>query len=288
MGARTRGVLIRPAELLERVEQILAASTIVEAGPQEKRWIVEAAADGGYDQLLASDDASEGVVDAALEMARRRAEGEPLQYVTGVAGFRTLDLDVGPGVFIPRPETETLVGRALDLLPQGGTLVDVGTGSGAIPLSVAAERPDAQVFATERSSDALSWARRNVEKTRLSVALIECDLLSGLPEELRGRVDVIVSNPPYVAWADRDRLPVDVVEHEPHEALFSEMDGLRDVRRIARDSIAWLAEEGWLVVEIGESQGSSALAVLNELGYRSASVDVDLAGRDRILLGRRP
>jgi release factor glutamine methyltransferase len=118
--------------------------------------------------------------------------------------------------------------------------------------------------------------------------VLHCDLLEGLPARLEGRVDVVVSNPPYVARSEQQRLPVDVIEHEPHEALFSGSEGLSEVRRIARDAVRWLAPGGWLVMEIGETQGGRALQILGDLRYRSASVDVDLTGRDRVVLGRRP
>jgi release factor glutamine methyltransferase len=275
--------------LLDSVASILASSSFIEDPVVEARWIVERAAGRRHVELVAFDPELEpDVVREAEALARRRISGEPLQYIVGIAGFRTLDLEVGPGVFIPRPETEVVAARAMELLPPNGTLVDVGTGSGAIALAVAAERPDASVHATERSADALSWARRNAERLALSVSLVHCAYLDGVPEPLQGRVDVIVSNPPYVALAEGERLPIDVVDHEPHEALFASDHGLTDVSRIAEDARTWLKPEGWLVMEIGEAQGSAVLSILNALGYRSASVDVDLTGRDRIAVGRKP
>jgi release factor glutamine methyltransferase len=275
--------------LLRAVSSALEASSVVESPIAEARWIVEKAAGRPHAELLGFDpELPRDVVERAEGFVRRRLEGEPLQYIVGVAGFRTIDLEVGPGVFIPRPETEVVAGRALELLPQGGTLVDVGTGSGAIALATASERPDARVYATERSKEALSWAERNARRLDLPVTVFHCDHLEGLPLKIEGRVDVVVSNPPYVARSEQQRLPVDVVEHEPHEALFSSAEGLSDVRRIARDAVRWLAPEGWLVMEIGETQGGAALEILNEIRYRSASVDVDLIGRDRVVLGRRP
>jgi release factor glutamine methyltransferase len=207
--------------------------------------------------------------------------------VTGVAGFRHLELVVGPGAFIPRPETELVAERAMDRLPPGRTLVDVGTGSGAIALAVAHERPDARVFATDTSGAALAWAEKNREALGLSVELIRCDLLAGLPAELQGEVDVVVSNPPYVPEGDGGLLARDVVRHEPHEALFAGGDGLETIGRVADRARAWLRRGGWLVLEIGFDQADAVTKMLELLDYERVSVTRDLAGRDRIAEGRR-
>lgn len=202
--------------------------------------------------------------------------------MTGVAGFRNLELAVGPGVLIPRPETELVADRAMQRLPHGGTLVDVGTGSGAIALAIAQERSDARVLATEAYDDALVWAEKNRAALGLSVELIKCDLLGGLPNELRGAVDVVVSNPPYVPSGDDSVLAPDVIRYEPHSALFAGPDGLDVLRRIAEQARAWLRRGGWLVLEIGYDQAEAVKRALGELGYGRVTVDRDLAGRDRI------
>ena len=216
----------------------------------------------------------------------RRTAGEPLQYVTGVAGFRRLELAVGPGVFIPRPETELVAERAMQRLPYGGTVVDVGTGSGAIALSIADERPDANVFATEASSEAMSWAVKNRDALGAKVALVKCDLLSGLPHEARGAIDVVVSNPPYIARADAESLPSDVVDHEPAGALFADNGGLSLIDALARQAPASLRPGGWLVLEIGEGQAEVVSSLLRALGYEQVSISRDLNGRNRIAEGR--
>ena len=226
--------------------------------------------------------------DDAIALARRRAAGEPLQYVTGSASFRGVDLQVGPGVFVPRPETELVAAKAMDLLPKGGTVVDVGTGSGAIALSIADERPDARVYATELSDEALVWAARNVGDLGLPVELIRGDLLAGLPTPLRGRIDVVVSNPPYISFRDRTTLPPDVVDHEPHMALFSPQDGLGMIRTLAEQARSWLRRDGWVVCEIGERQGESVKALLQELGFERVSIERDLADKDRIACATIP
>jgi len=254
----------------------------------ETRWLLEAATGSKpAASLVDGSEIDEATEQRALELARRRADGEPLQYITGVAGFRHLELAVGPGVFIPRPETELVAERAMDRLPRDGTVVDVGTGSGAIALAVAYERPDARVFATETSGAALAWAEKNRDALGLPVELIRCDLLAGLPDELRDAVDVVVSNPPYVPAGDDGLLAPDVVRHEPHDALFARGDGLEVIRRVADRARGWLRRGGWLVVEIGYDQARAVEEILEGLEYEQVSVTPDLAGRDRIAEGRR-
>jgi len=249
----------------------------------ESRWIVEAAAGRVHDvPPEARAQLEPRVVEAALNLTRRRARGEPLQYVTGVTGFRRLELEVGPGVFIPRPETELVAERAMTRLPPSGCLVDAATGSGAIALAIADERPDARVLATELSADALAWAERNARSLGLCVELLAGDLLAPLPPNLRGRVDVVVSNPPYVPAGDGAALPRDVVDHEPHLALFAGGGGLEIAERIADEARGWLAPGGALVLEIGETQGAEAAAMLSSLGYGRAAIHRDLTGRERI------
>lgn len=243
----------------------------IESPEAEARWITEAA--GGRD---------------VEELVRRRLAGEPLQYVLGTAAFRRLELKVGPGVFIPRPETEVVAERALGRLPTGGTLVDLCTGSGAIALAVADERPDALVIATELSPAAARWATSNRDSSGLRVEICRGDLFDALPPDLAGRVDVVVSNPPYVDPAERSALPRDVVDHEPEEALFAPGAGTSVIERITREAPAWLREDGWLVLEIGETQGDAVQAILESRGFAGVSIAPDLTGRDRIAEGRWP
>jgi release factor glutamine methyltransferase len=239
-------------------------------------------------EILAGAPIDDDARQRADALMARRVAGEPLQYITGVAGFRRLELAIGPGVLVPRPETELVAGRALEHLPKGGTLVDVGTGSGAIALAAVDERPDATVIATEVSPAALGWARRNRDALGLDFELIVCDLLSGLPSRLQGQIDVVVSNPPYVAETERDLLPPEVVDHEPEFALFAGRDGLAVSSRVAAAAREWLRPGAWLVLEIGETQGGRVSSLLDKLGYVDVSIDPDLAGRDRIAEGRTP
>lgn len=277
-----------PFDLERRLAEVLALSGIGSAAA-EARWLVEAASGMDREMLLMTKARlDEGVVAEALELTRRRAAGEPLQYITGVAGFRRLELRVGPGVLVPRPETEEVAGRAMERLPEDGVAVDVGTGSGAIALAIKDERPDARVLATEASPEAMEWAERNREELDIDLELIACDLLAGVPSNLQGEIDVIVSNPPYVSESDRSTLPVDVVDHEPHAALFAGDHGTSVIERISSDALAWLKPGGWLVLEIGESQGEVVGELLTDDGYASVHVHRDLSGRDRIVEGRKP
>jgi release factor glutamine methyltransferase len=212
----------------------------------------------------------------------RRVAGEPLQYLTGLAGFRRLELRIGPGALVPRPETESLAGRAIELIPKGGTVVDIGTGAGPIALSIADERPDVRVIATEISDDALEWARRNRDALGLEVEMILCDLFEGLTQELRRSIDVIISNPPYISENERSSLPTEVADHEPDVALFAARDGLEIFERIAFGAKGWLVPGGVLLSEIGDRQGDTVTRLLRHLGYESPVIREDLVGRPRI------
>lgn len=220
------------------------------------------------------------------DLAARRAAGEPLQYLIGVAGFRHLELQVGPGVFIPRPETEALVELAMARLPDAGTLVDLCTGSGAVALAVAQERPDAQVFATEVATEALEWATKNRDDLELPVTFFHGDLFAPLPQELAGVLDVVTANPPYVADRESGALPADVIDHEPHVALFSGVEGMGVIDRIVAAAPRWLRPGGWLLLEIGEHQRTLVLGLLTKGGWMDATVNDDLAGRPRITEAR--
>lgn len=245
---------------------------MLDIGPREAQWIAEAAPDES----------------SAVQMARRRSKGEPLQYVLGTAHFRKIELEVGPGVFIPRPETELVAERAMELLPDGGTLVDIGTGSGAIALSVAHERPDATVIATEADPGAFVWAQRNRDRLAPHVRVIESDLFEKLPDELTGVVDVIVSNPPYVPTSRREILPIDVREHEPERALYGGDDGMLLTTRLAEGALQWLRPGGWLVLEMGEDQQQVMTELMARVGFEDMVIGVDLASWPRIVVARAP
>jgi release factor glutamine methyltransferase len=221
-------------------------------------------------------------------MVARRAAGEPLQYVIGWAPFGPLRLRVGPGVFVPRPETETLADRAAAFLrgrSRPRVAVDVCTGSGAIACFLAAEAPGTRVLATELDPGALPWARANCE--RHGVELLAGDLDDPLPAELAGRVDVLCANVPYVPTAAIATLPTDVRDHEPRLSLDGGADGLDVLRRLVARAGRWLAPGGRLCCEIGEDQAATAAALLTAAGLAEVAVHQDLVGRDRIVEGAR-
>jgi len=214
----------------------------------------------------------------------RRAHGTPLEHITGERQFFDLSLRVRPGVFIPRAETEVLVEAALEVVRdrRAPVVLDVGTGTGAIALAVKRFRPDARVVATDASPAAAEAARENAHRLSLDVDVSLGDLFTAVPRDLLGRVDLIVSNPPYLDPDDFDSLPPEV-RAEPLDALV----GGTDVhRRLVDEAPAWLATDGWLVCEIGSGQGPEVAAL-----FRTALVDVrvirDLADRDRVVIGRR-
>jgi release factor glutamine methyltransferase len=214
----------------------------------------------------------------------RRAEREPLAYVLGEWGFRRLSLQVDRRVLVPRPETEVVVERCLERIAglEAPAVLDVGTGSGAIALSIADEHPGARVCAVDSSSDALAVARDNVLRSGLErrVELAESDLLAAVT----GSFDLVVSNPPYVSPSERSGLEPEVREFEPSVAVV----GFEVADRIAAEALSVLRHGAWIVLECGDGQAASLAARLRALGYDRVTVSPDLAGVDRVVEGRRP
>jgi len=222
-------------------------------------------------------------------MTARRAAGEPLQYVVGWAPFGRLRLAVGPGVFVPRPETEGLAELAAARLRaqrEPRLAVDLCSGCGAIACFVADAVPGARVLATELDPGALAWGRRNAE--RHGVELLAGDLDGPLPPQLAGRVQVLTANVPYVPSDQIELLPRDVRDHEPRLALDGGPDGLDVLRRVAALAPRWLASGGVLLSEIAEDQGSAATQALAAAGLSEVRLHHDLAGRHRVVEGVRP
>jgi release factor glutamine methyltransferase len=218
------------------------------------------------------------------ELVARRANREPLAYVLGEWGFRGLTLKVDARVLVPRPETEVLVERCLELLADLAepSVLDIGVGSGAIALSIASEHPGAHVVATDNSPDALAVAEENRATLGLAdrVELVEGELFAGLA----GRFDLVVSNPPYVRADELESLQPEVVEYEPRTALVA----TAATTAIAREARSRLTPGGPLVLETADGKASKVAALLSDLGYEYITIGEDLAGRDRVVDGRAP
>jgi release factor glutamine methyltransferase len=218
-------------------------------------------------------------------LARRRLAGEPLAYLTGRREFWSLDLEVSPDVLVPRPETELVVERALAALAtlRNPTVLDLGTGSGAIAIAIAHERPDAAVTATDLSAAALGVARRNAERHGArNLRFLEGSWYEPIGSE---RFDVVVANPPYVAAGDP---ALEALAHEPRLALAAGADGLAAIVPIAAGAPARLASGGRLVLEHGAFQGAAVRALLEAAGFTKVETRRDLAGRERATQGALP
>jgi len=222
-------------------------------------------------------------------LIERRMAGEPTQYLTGVREFYNRSFKVDARVLIPRPETELLVEAALHLLPKDapGRALDVCTGSGCIAISLAAERPQATVLATDLSPDACALARENAQALGVAgrVTVLEGDLFAPVPAA--ERFDVVVSNPPYIASAEIPTLSAEV-RREPKLALDGGADGLVAIRRVVEGARRFLRPGGLLAMEIGETQGPAVKALLQAAGYADARVEKDLERRDRLAFGTQP
>jgi len=269
--------------------------------PQEARWLLEEVS--GLDEAaLVRESEEEAPTEAVARLeslVTRRLGGEPLQHVLGHWSFRTLEVAVDPRVLVPRPETEVVVEVALSELDRLTRLqparemlaVDLGTGSGVIALSLVVERAGVRVLATDRDPAALEVAGGNLSRIAIEAAR-RVELRGGawyaaVPGELAGRLDLIVSNPPYLAaheWADLD--PV-VRNFDPYEALVAGPDGLEAIAAIVSEAPAWLAGHGAVVVEIAPHQAAEALAVAHRAGFEVARVEDDLVGRARVLVASR-
>ncbi|MGH9183908.1 MAG: peptide chain release factor N(5)-glutamine methyltransferase [Acidimicrobiales bacterium] len=272
----------------------LRAAGLARAEGEAARLVQRASGLDGADYLLGLDRPVPCRAGAHLEaMVRRRLAGEPLQYVVAQWGFRSLDLLLDQRVLIPRPETEQVAEVAIAELRRLGrdrltvTAVDLGTGSGAIGLSLAVEVATARVWATDRSAAALAVARANlagIGRPATRVRLIRGDWFGALPEEMRAGVDLIVANPPYVASGDA--LLPEVADWEPAEALMAGPSGLEAIERIVAGAPAWLARPGVLVLEVAAHQARAVTALAARAGLEEVEVRPDLAGQERVVVAR--
>lgn len=233
-----------------------------------------------------------------LHLLAERAKGIPIAHLTKQREFWTLNLKVTADTLIPRPETELLVETALSLLPppvkknsteekskKALSILDLGTGTGAIALAIASERPDIAVTACDISPTALAVAQENAQANNISnVQFIQSDWFSNIPSQ---QFDLIISNPPYIEENDPHLLEGDV-RFEPLSALTSGKDGLNDIRRIVQEALQWLKPGGWLLLEHGYNQGMKVNGLLQTIGFQQVRCLPDLAGNDRVSLGRTP
>ncbi|MBH0182801.1 MAG: peptide chain release factor N(5)-glutamine methyltransferase [Nitrospira sp.] len=268
----------------------------VETAAQESRWLVAHALELESHHLAskAQEPVSAEQWAQAVSLASRRAAREPLQYILGTQEFCGLEFQVSPAVLIPRPETEVLVQeavRAVDL-DKESVLVDVGTGSGCVAVALAAILGNARIVAVDRSPQALVVAKGNAERHAVAekIEWMESDLLSALRERgMAGTVDIIVSNPPYIAEADWAGLQPEVREFEPRSALFSGPTGTEFHERLLRESKEFLVPGGTLVMEIGQGQCAAVRQMAEHIGgYAPLRVVEDEAGIERVVIARRP
>ena len=277
--------------------EMLAATVEQLGNAQEARWLCEHAS--GMDSAEFSAEQDQLVTVACAKslnsMVRDRLSGVPLQYVMQRWAFRHLDIMVDKRVLIPRPETEQVVQVALDIArktssDQALRVVDLGTGSGVIGLSMAFElgAEAAHVWLTDASVDALDVARANmvgIGRAAANVRVVHGSWWDALPQDIAGQIDIAICNPPYIAQGDSEVAP-DVHLYEPHSALYASDNGLSDLRTVVEGASSWLKKSGWLVLEIGYQQGAEVLAMMSASGFVGAEIKQDLSGRDRIAVGQ--
>ncbi len=285
--------------LLAEAEQRLAAAGVASAEVEARRLVEEASGRTPAELAVGLDElATVRGVAHFDRMLTRRLGGEPLQYVLGSWGFRTLDLMIDRRVLIPRPETESVVGHALvelDRLRSRAVtgerrrlrVVDLGTGSGAVALSLAAERQGLEIWATDASDEALDVARANLVTLGIratGVRLAQGSWFEALPPELAGTIDLIISNPPYVA--EGDELPPEVARWEPESALVAGPLGTESLEHLVVEGRRWLSRPAAVVLELAPHQGSAMVGVARAAGYDRVEVRPDLAERPRALVAR--
>lgn len=269
-------------QLIREGEKILADAQVLSPRLDTEYLLAEALKTPRLNLLLsAMEEVSppqEAVFRALLD---RRAHHEPLQYILGAEDFYGLTFHVGPGVLIPRADTETLCEKALEVLKKDGTALDLCTGSGALAVTIQTLRPDARIYASDLSEDALTIAKGNAQQHHAPVQFFQGDLF----QPLQGMTfDLIVSNPPYIPAADMALLQSEVLQ-EPHMALYGGEDGLDFYRRIASEAPCHLNENGWLCLEIGDTQAADVMTLMQP-HFDQIQWFHDLSGRPRVVRGR--
>ena len=233
-------------------------------------------------RLLIADDPTAEQGTEYMRLVAERSWRKPLQHLTGAAPFRYGELEVGPGVFVPRPETELLVDWALEHLPEGGVVIDACSGSGAVAHSIATERPDGRVWAIEADPDAFEWMEANLRGTA-AVPVLADAVAEGTLAELDGQVDLVVANPPYVPM-DMEVAPE--VDFDPTGAVYADAAGLAVIHPLAFRASRWLKPGGWYGFEHDDSHGRSAPEILRVAGFTDVEDHQDLAGRARFATGK--
>jgi release factor glutamine methyltransferase len=281
-------------EAIRSATETLAAAGVESAEHDARALAVHVLGLARPSDLLLADGFDKAQAAAYLELVERRASRVPLQHLTGSVGFRYIELEVGPGVFVPRPETESVVQWAVDAIRAEGwsepVLADLCTGSGTIAFALANEVPRATVHAVERDPDALAWTQRNAAnrvrsgdpEVHLHLGSVEDSLL-----DMDGAFDLVASNPPYVATTEAHLPDPEVVDHDPQIALFAGEDGLDVIRLVEQAARRLLRPGGLVVVEHSDRQGQTAPQVFVEAGWAEVEDHVDLAGRDRYVTARR-
>jgi release factor glutamine methyltransferase len=277
---------VRPAEVLRRAASYLDRHGVQSPVPTAEALLSDVLSVPRIELYTRQDRLSSAEARRFGRALCLRCTGTPLQHITGEQGFRRLTLAVRPGVFVPRPETEVLVEHCLATIEDNPepVVVDVGTGTGAIALAIADEHPGARVIATDLAPEAVALAAENAGRLALTVSVLQGDLLDGVPPRLRGALDLVVSNPPYVEPREMPGLPADV-RADPSLSLVGGIDGYR---RLFAAAVPWIRPGGSIAVEIGQTEGAAVSAAATSAGFDRVRVLPDLLGRDRVVLGRRP
>ncbi len=239
--------------------------------------------------LLSNEMLDQDKIDYFMKLIERRKKREPVAYITGKKEFFSREFIVSHEVMIPRPETETLVERVMDIIRLNNikNMLDIGTGSGIIAITLSLNFPELQICATDISDDALNVARKNaiMHGVESRIEFVKSDLFDGL--DPGKKFDLIVSNPPYIPSCDIPFLEPEIRDYEPRVAIDGGLDGLDVIRRIARDSHYYMQKEGFLVMEIGEGQGASVLEILKGSNYSDCMIFKDLSGKERCIVSRK-